>query len=101
MNLKMQTAHHHQPEVHLALDRTSPPLDYSPHRSPYNSRTIQPPPPSPQTLHLKPPCCSWHGLLCPLRLLFTYNPLKHLSCITYCVPVYTFGTRAIHLMFQY
>jgi len=46
MNLKLQTAHLHQPKaqgsttpyivciVQLALDRTSPPSGYSPHRSP-------------------------------------------------------------------
>ena len=91
--------------MQLALDRTSPPLDYSPHRSPYSSQTIQPPHPF---HHQEPPrmeLSTWnrltaHGLLRPLRLLFTYNPLKHLSIITYCVcsvPVYTLDIKAIQL----
>ena len=84
--------------VQLAVDRTSLLSDYSPHKSTFTIHGYSTPSlPSPWVLHLKPPYCSW--ITPPLRLQFTYNPLKHLSCTT-CVhsfPVYTTGTIAIHL----
>ena len=42
--------------------------------------------------------CTVHGLLHLLRLLFIYNPLKHLSCTTYFVRLFSsVGIIAIHL----
>ena len=109
----MQTAHRHQPEAQGSVHQWCSLLWTGPHLLRITlhihpltiSRTIQPPHPF---HHQEPPrmeLSTWnrltaHGLLHPLRLLFTYNPLKHLSIITYCVcsvPVYTLDIKAIQL----